>query len=280
MKIRAFQINSTPGAETYQNLLHSLNSKPLENRDRELVVGGRIRLENYRRTRQGLELNFVKWFEGHGPGKVAPGKAMVGFDFDPNESLGEDTAMFIPSGKNVALVQYNHKGAKAETIGEYLSSFTTGEDEGFEFLWMLEPEVERQIRESKAVKKFTFKVDTRHFSNRDREMGISLTEALNLGTDSGGESVEITISAGPGKQQALFADTRKKLLKMMNFARLNPEKLTKLHASLQPPSGGRTQALNLLGAGLSWEVDIPQGADKRFPLDDRMKALRSCSRKL
>lgn len=273
-KVHAFGVRFLDKSGNLEDLLRQIRSDKLSDRVRTVGFSD-MRIEDVTHKNGLWFFDFGKFREQHGPGKASKSTPVQGFSFKKGEVFCEETAcLYIPKTRHL-LIQYNHHGARVGKIQEYLNIYDNSDIYTFEFVPKYDETVERKFRNRAATKKIIFEIDPRFLNQSDRIAGTALTHALDLGQQSGGEKVELVISAGKPKKRYLsnFVDRTAETLK--RIAGLNPNGVTKLKVGVLENLDSRMEVLDLIEQRLVHEFnDIPLGSDLRFPKDERYKALQ------
>lgn len=273
MKVHAFGVMVHDKSGRLEDLLGIIKADKLEDRVRT-IPGGDMRIEHVKYTNGMWFFDFGKFREQHGPGKASKATPVQGFTFNEGEVFCEETACLYIEEPGYLIVQYNHHGARIGRIQEYLNSYANNSSFAFEFLPKYDESIERKFTNRSATKKITFEIDPRFLNESDKASGTALTHALDLGKQSGGEKIELTISAGRPKNKFLsdFIDRTAEKLKVL--AGNNPDGVTKLKVGVLENLDSRMEVLDLIAQRLVQEFpDIPLGSDLRYPQKERYKAL-------
>lgn len=273
MKAHAFGIKRHNNSGDLQDLLAQIKDDQLSKRVRSIGFSD-MRIEDVTQKNGLWFFDFGKFREQHGPGKASKATPVQGFSFKNGEVFCEETAcLYIPSSCHL-IIQYNHHGARVGKIQEYLNYYDPNNTYAFELVPKYDEAIERKFRNRAATKKIIFEIDPRFLNQADRVAGTALTQALDLGEQSQGEKVELTISAGRPRQNYLsqFIDKTAEILKKK--AGENPDGITKLKVGILENLDSRMEVLDLIAQRLVHEFeDIPLGPDLRFPKAERYKAL-------
>ncbi|WP_418140606.1 hypothetical protein NUW46_15590 [Marinobacter sp. MA] len=273
LKVHAFGVKAFDGSGALEDLLAQIKNDSLPARVRTVGYAD-IRVEDVRKVNGLWFFDFGKFREQHGPGKASKATPVKGFTFSNGEVFCEETAcVYIPKTKHL-IVQYNHHGARVGKIQEYLNNYDPNNSYTFELLPKYDQTVERKFRNRAATKKIIFEIDPRFLSQADKVAGTALTQALELGNQSQGEKVELTISAGKPKSNYLSKFIDKTADTLKTKAGQNPDGITKLRVGVLENLDSRMEVLDLIAQRLIHQFDdIPIGSDLRFPRKERYKAL-------
>lgn len=273
MKVHAFGVKKYDNSGIFEDLLRQVEADGLMARVRPIGAHD-MRIEHIQQKDGLWFFDFGKFRQQHGPGKASKSTPIQGFVFKQGEVFCEETAcLYVPASGHL-LIQYNHHGARAGTIQDYFNIYDQNNSYGFGFLPKYDETVEKKFKDRSAIKKILFEIDPRYLSQSDRVSGTALTQALDIGNESGGEKVELVISAGRAKKSTLrnFIDKTAETLK--NMAGTNPDAVTKLRVGVVENLDSNMETIDLIAQRLVHEFgDIPVGADLRMPRDDRYKAL-------
>lgn len=277
MKVHAFGVKKLDKSGDLEDLLLQINGDSLDKRVRNIGFND-IRIENIKTDNSLWYFDFGKFRDQHGPGKASKATPTEGFDFQDGEVFCEETAcLYIPKSNHL-IVQYNHHGTRIGLIQSYLSSYDPNNNYTFEMLPKYDETVEGKFKNRAATKKIIFEIDPRFLNQKDKVSGTALTQALDIGMQSDGEKVELTISAGQSKKRYLsnFIDKTATVLKKK--AGENPDGITKLKVGVLENLDSRMEVLDLIAHRLVHEFsDIKLGKDLRFPREERYKALTRAS---
>lgn len=273
MKVHVFGVRCLDDGGELEDLIAQIKSDSLEKRIRKVGYND-IRIEHVEYKNGLWFFDFGKFRDQHGPGKASKTTPITGFSFQQGEVFCEETAcLYIPKNKHL-IVQYNHHGTRIGLIQDYLSEYDENNGYAFEMLPKYDQAVEKKFRNRAATKKIIFEIDPRFLTQKDRVSGTALTQALDLGKQSQGEKIELTISAGRQKNKFLsqFIDKTAETLK--KTAGINPDGVTKLKVGVLENLDSRMEVLDLIEQRLVQEFsDIPLGEDLRFPRKARYSAL-------
>lgn len=277
ISIHAYQVvpldpkKSTP----LEQLIDLIDSKPDPERVR-LCSQSEVKLEAIAKTADGLYLmNFVRLRFEHGPGRGSRNRKTVGFNFRPGEGFGEETAALYDPATSHMLVQYNHFGVRAGRIGEYLSLIDDNPDNQYELVPRFDEEVERKLARKQIMRSFRFKTATRRVARADKTAGMSLTSAVSLGGGFGADMIEVKLIAGGKKTRSLDISKVYQAIGWLQ-ARLGVDEssVDALEVSGKDDADTKSELLDLLGHRMKRDfTDLKLGADLRYPIDERWRAL-------
>lgn len=273
MKVHAFGVKKHEKSGDIEDLLSHIQSDTLSARIRSVGFTD-MRIEDIEEKNGLWFFDFGKFRSQHGPGKASKSTPVQGFSFRKGEVFCEETACLYNPKSGHMIIQYNHHGARVGKIQEYLNAYDGNNSYTFELIPKYDETVERKFQNRAATKKIIFEIDPRFLNQSDKVSGTALTHALELGKQSHGEKVELTISAGKPKKNYLsqFIDKTADVLK--HKAGENPDGITKLKVGVLENVDSRMEVLDLIAQRLVHEFnDIPLGADLRFPKSERYKAL-------
>ena len=278
MKVHAFGVKKSDNSGDLKDLLEHINGDSLEARIRKIGFND-IRIENIKLEADLWYFDFGKFRDRHGPGKASKSIATKGFDFQDGEVFCEETAcLYIPKSNHL-IVQYNHHGTRVGLIQSYLSSYDENNSYSFEMLPKYDETVEQKFRNRVATKKITFQIDPRYLNQNDKDAGVALTQALDIGKKSDGEKVELTISAGSAKENRLSNGMEKALTYLKEKAHENPKGITKLRVGVLEDFDSKMEVLDLIEHRLVHEFsNIKLGKDLRFSREERYGALTRASK--
>lgn len=234
-----------------------------------------FRLEELNRADNLLYLDFVRLRQEHGPGRAHPSRQITGFQFQPGETFGEETAaLFDPATCNL-LLQFNFAGARAGHLQEYFSNINNNADDIYDLLPRFDEHVEARLRHKRIIKNLRFKMPVSHIRGADRAAGVPLIDVLNVSQQYGAEQLEITLSAGRRRSSSLDMNGFNRALAWLH-RRIDHDQnaVTALTVGAKGNIDEETEILNLLGHRLKQVYDdLPIGEDKRCERSVRWEAL-------
>ncbi len=273
LKVHAFKVetarNSSPLAGILQRIL---DETALRNRIKTInTIDMRAdAVEN----RAGIWLmDFVRFRGDHGPGKVGRDSEIEGFDFQPGESFGEETAALYDPGNEYILIQYNHFGIRAGAISDYLSIFFDNEENSYTFKPKYDPEVEAKLRRQRIDRRLEFAIDMSRLSAHDRELGTPLRQALGFGREAGADHIEVVVSVKGEGTRSLARTSRGILDRLKNLQVRNADALSKLKVAGKENSDSVMETLDLIAQRLLFQYGVMPGPDLRYPREARWSVL-------
>lgn len=274
MKIHAYKLESSASSADLEDVLQKIESDgDLRSRIR-LISQVELRAETVERQDGVWLLDFVRIRTSHGPGKVGRDSEVEGFSFDEEEGFGEETAALYDPATGYVLVQYNHFGVRVNAIADYLSAYDEVENNLYTFKPKFDEGVERRLLKQGVTRKLSFAIDLSRMSDQDRQRGLPLTEAIELGRKSGADRVRIEISVQGGRDKSLLQSVQGTIDSLRGIFGQNPAAVRRLEVSGKEDEDAVTEVLDLLGHKLSVEInDLQLGNDLRFPRSERWRAL-------
>lgn len=275
MTVHAFGIAPIDGAPPLESLLAEIQAATLADRVRS-IGDTNYRVETILQDESGLWLvDFGKFRDEHGPGAAALDTPIRGFEFEEDEVFCEETAFLYDPNSKHAVIQYNHYGARAGSIQEYFSLFSQDDTNIYEFMPKYDDDVNRRFLARKETKRLTFAIDPRFLSKADRQAGTALAQAIDIGDESNGTRIELTITAGREQSRFLSKFVDRTAVSLKKIFDQNPDAIQKLEVGILPSLESKMEILDLLAQRLLLRFhDIPVGTDLRFPQESRFKALR------
>lgn len=275
MKVHAFGVFPIDGREPLEVLLEEIAEYPLEQRVRAVGISD-YRVEHIERRQDGLwYVDFGKFRAGHGPGAASKETPVRGFDFQNEEVFCEETALLYDPASSHALIQYNHYGARVGAIQEYFNSFAEEEIYIYDFRPKYDENAERRFEQRAATRRLTFAIDPRFLTNSDREAGTALAQAIDIGRNSNGTKLELTISVGHERNRTLSEYIERTAIALKLKAEENPDAVPRLEVGVLPTLDAKMEIVDLIAHRLAQTFeDLPLGEDLRIPLEDRFRALK------
>lgn len=274
MKIHAYKVEATNGSVALESVLRQIETEQsLRNRIR-LVNHVELRVESIA-EKDGLWLiDFVRIRTSHGPGKVGRDSEVEGFEFDDEEGFGEETAVLFDPKTGYILIQYNHHGVRAGSIADYLSAFQVTDSNLYTFKPKYDEDVERRLLNQGITRKITFALDVTRMSEQDRQRGVTLSDAIDYGRNTGADKIKVEISVQGDRSKSLTQKALDGLAALRKIYGQNPDAVTKLEVSGKESHDSITEVLDLITHRLSIEFnDLILGSDLRFPREERWNAL-------
>lgn len=273
MKVHAFKVdihNSNP----LEDVLDLVNKQP-NLRQRIKIVGTVEMRAEYIEHRDGLWLiDFVRIRTDHGPGKVGRSSQIQGIPFNTDEGFGEETAALYDPLTGYMLIQYNHFGVRAGSIGDYLSIYDGSKTNVYSLNPKFDNDVERRLAKKGITKKIALSIDISKMNDKDRLAGTPLSEAISIGRDANANKISIVLSAGGGKSKSLSETASSIFNSAKTLFRMNPEAVTKLEFRGKDDKDSVIEVIDLIGQRLSVSFDkLKPGADLRYPREERWTAL-------
>ena len=302
MKIRLFSAIS--GGERVMEFLRDANGRAMVDRNLPMENGGYIRIDHLEEftTPQGETLwlmNFVRSRESRGPLKVSL-ENVEAISYDGDQSPGEEiAALFIPETSNM-LIEMNNTFRIAK-ICQYANDYArrTDRDFLFDLEALSDDNAYRTFRTRGKLKRVTFALATRNFTSAERDAGMALGGALQMGDKANASFVEVKLVArGNGYLNDEVVEDTEKMLNKFQEA-LNPADIFNQDEENAKTARGTIGArdtadsavkklkiavldvdrkmavLDLIAPYLQVEYEISLDEGRRFPLPERYSALKS-----
>jgi hypothetical protein len=279
-KVHAFSVcHLNDVTEDLDEVLTQIQADALE--DRIKTIGQvQVRIEHIQQDDDGnWKLDFVKFRDVHGPGKAARDTPVTGFEFDEGEVFCEETAAIYFPATGYILIQYNHHGVRAAAVEEYLSIYTADPDNQYTLRPKYDEDADRRFDNRAATKKITLAIDPRLLNQGDRDANTGLSQAIDLGNRSNASKVEITISAGRGRDRSLNRFVDRTITAARRLVNDNPDSVSRLDVGVVDNLDSKMQVLDLIAHRLMRNfTDINVGDDKRWPRESRYQAIARAAR--
>lgn len=222
-------------------------------------------------------MDFVKFRDTHGPGKAARNTAIRGFDLQPEEYFGEETAALYDPERKYLLLQYNHNGVKSTPISLYLNNFFQDDRRvaNYEFRMKLDEASEVKLAKKQHITKMHFKIAPMKFTAAHRAEGVSLDRVLAFSNNHDGASIEITIAAARGEKLQKVNDILDSLRSFRQADReQDTQAITQFDLEAKEELDERAEKINMLMPALVQVMSgVEQGDDRRLTLKSRWDAL-------
>lgn len=238
-----------------------------------MVRGSKIRLERVKevpataKLPRRWELDFVRLRDVSGPGKGSELTAVEDLDINANEFFGEEAAALFFPEKGYLVVQYNHHGVRPAAMVQYLSNYLENEANQFEIAAVLDAEADAKFGRMKHVRRFSVAVDLDKLTDKQKEAGVGLGEALDRASQMNGARISIQVSVGHDSNRNLRG-VKGWLNKM-----LKTDALISAEVAGRETPDGEISPLDLISEQLTNFIEINPGTGKRLPWPDRLKAL-------
>lgn len=285
-KVYAFGMTALNSqANSLEEILVDIEFDDLESRLR-IIDKNPVRIEHIEKSEDGMWLmDFVKLRDVHGPGKASMGSPVQGFEFEEGEVFCEETAALYSPETNHIIIQYNHFGVRHSAIEEYFSSYVESENNIYGLKPKYDDEVDNKFRNRKNIRKLKVGLDPRLLSQKDADAGTALSKAIEIGSESNGATIDITISAGVDKKRFLDRESISGFIsKVRGISEQKPDSIRHLEVGIVGDIDSKMQVLDLIAPRLSKIYqDIKLDSDKRWPRKERynrlLKAYRSWEKK-
>ena len=138
-----------------------------------------------------------------GPGRAALDAPVQSFNLNGGFFAEESCALYDPQ-RGKLLFQYNHHGAKAATIAQYLSRYQHGGTNSYEFRIKLNQTAQARLARKRIFSKLIVKVAPAELTDDFRVRNVALSTALlRCQQDFGGDVVTIEVGLERGSQNSL-----------------------------------------------------------------------------
>ncbi|HHA2904273.1 TPA: DUF6731 family protein [Stenotrophomonas maltophilia] len=273
VKFQLFKVTkAVKESQDVEAVLSAIAKDPLAGRAR-VVRGSKIRLERVEevaadpKLSRRWELDFVRLRDVSGPGKGSDLTAVEDLDIKANEFFGEEAAALFFPEKGYLVVQYNHHGVRPAAMVQYLSQYMEQEANDFEIAAVLDADADAKFGRMKHVRRFSVAVDLDKLTDKQREAGVGLGEALNRASKMNGARISIQVSVGHDPNRTLHG-VKTWLNKM-----LKTDALISAEVAGREAPDGEISPLDLIAEQLTNVIDINPGTGKRLPWDARLRAL-------
>ena len=204
MKVHLFQVHTLEGESRLEDLLEAISIHPLDQRVR--TIGHQdIRLEYIAPPRSRSNpspywlMDFTRMRFENGPGKISRDDPIEAFDLGDEDGFGEETAVLFDPVTQHMLIQYNHNGARAGKIEEYLCCYDGAIVGKYSLHVVLDRSATARLSQKAIINKLHFKVAPPRITASQRNNNVSLQRAVELADNLDGETVEVIISARNGR---------------------------------------------------------------------------------
>jgi hypothetical protein len=278
MKVHLYDVRRHASPPIEQTL-NSIHSHPLAHRMRTIGVTD-IRLEQCLPPNTAVNsspfwlLDFTNIRFRNGPGRANRLAPMTGFNIGPNDGFGEETAALYDPQNRVLLVQYNHHGPRASGICSYVNSFDPNSTHDYQFTIRINANAAVQLNRTSILKKIEARITPPKISTAMRNSGTSLGRALVISDDIGGNTIEISISAGRVRNAKLnFQKARDFITAMQQMMNIDGA-VEKLEVSGQVTQGSRVEVIDLIEEKIEADIsNLTLGPDLRYTQSSRWEAL-------
>lgn len=276
VRIHVFRLVPSHDSMSVEDVINRINHDALEDRARGFGAED-MRLEHVTSVKskvtgdRHIYLDFVRLRDTHGPGRASRGRAVCGFELADDEYFGEETAALFLPATGYILLQYNHYGVKPRAIAEYLGQYIEGVTNAYEVNVKTDPNAERIFNRQNIIRRLELGIDLTQMDTGDKAAGRSLGEMAKLAKAMGGRRLKITISVGMDKKTGLMPRTKENIADLLaNEA----DALTRAEVAGRETADSQTEVVDLLQHKLTSVQSVNLGQDRRFPFEERRKALK------
>jgi hypothetical protein len=276
VRINCYRVTPSHGSMPVEQMINTIRRDAIEDRARPFH-GEDMRLEQitpvaHKGTGERYYyLDFVRLRDTHGPGRASRARAVEGFELDEDEYFGEETAAMFRPATGYLLLQYNHYGVKPTAVAEYFGQYLGHAANAYELNVKADPDAERVFARQNIIRKVELGIDLTAMNPGDRADGRSLMEMARLAKDLGGKKLKVTISVGMDRKSGLVARTKDSLA---DFLATENDAVTTAIVSGRENEDSQTELVDLIEHKLMVREVVKLGPDRRFPFDERKKALK------
>lgn len=273
LRVDAFSLLMDKDSLPLQSFFEQLASQELIDRSK-VVRSGFHRIDSLVEKETGVwHVETTKMRTGHIPGKGSRDKPVTSLQLKDDESLFESTAVLFDLNNNLVIIQYNFVGPRIGSVIELLNVLDKNKVYGCSVCAKYSDEELKQFEKREATKKFTFKIDQRDFTAEDKKQNKGLYNSLALVEEIGGQTVEVTISAG--RTKGALNKAADKLLDFLMFKSADQEdSIKKLQCSYVSEYDNKLQQIDLLAERLTKTFEtVLLRKDNRIELGSRFEHL-------
>jgi len=276
VRIHVYRLVPSHDSMSVEDVISRIKQDAIEDRTRRFGAED-MRLEQASSVKNNatgdryIYLDFVRLRDTHGPGRASRERAVCGFELADDEYFGEETAALLLPSTGYILLQYNHYGVKPRAIAEYLGQYVDGVTNAYEVNVKTDPNAERIFNRQNIIRRLELGIDLTEMDARDKAAGRSLGEMAKLAKAMGGRRLKITISVGMDKKTGLMPRTKDNIADLLaNEA----DALTHAVIAGRETADSDTEVVDLLQHKLTSVQSVKLGKDRRFPFEERRKALK------
>lgn len=288
MNVNLFRVSASTGLPPLEEVLEQLVGQSYEDRLRRVGTYN-MRLEHIApphspgNTSDYWMLDFVKLRE-QGPGRAGRNTPIEDFEMNDEHAFGEETAALYDPATRYMLVQYNHHGVRAPGIQEYFNQVQHNPDGLSSYFLRIKLDESSEVRLARKqhISKVHFKIDASKMSAAFRNADVGLARALELTEMQDGQTLEITINAGRGRN--LRRGPIQSLINTLLGVRADDEandngSLRQFEIQGREDELGRQEAINMLSPKLETTIsDLSTGNGRRYTLLSRWIGLQRARR--
>ena len=284
MGVHLFQVVNLNNAPLLELLLQQIAADPIEGRLR--VIGRHeVRLEDITPPRTGTNtspywlLDFTRLRFEHGPAKAGRQIPAQGFTLGQDEGFGEETAALYDPGTRHMVVQYNHHGVRAGLMKLYFAMYPQQVYLNYDLRMRLDNTAQARVANKQILTKLRFKVAPVLMNAAQRNAGVSLRRAIELNDQVGGQTIEVTISAGRGHNAMLDNQVTRGLIQRLSRlvdhgVQTGNELVTALRVYGKDSPVDPAEPIDLLASKLEQRIDgLELGNDLRYTRVSRYASL-------
>lgn len=289
MSVNLYKIIKLPGTPDLEVLLNHITGLDLEERIKT-IGNSDIRLDQIAapgtpgNTSTFWMLDFIKMRFDHGPGKVGRTTAIEGFDLTDDQGFGEEAAALFDPASGYLCVQYNHHGVRASAMQDYFNQMLVNPNNvtAYELRMKLDSSADVQLAQKQFITKVSYKIAPGDLSPALRNANVGLASALSMNEQQGGNTLEMTISAGRGGN--LLTQAARPLINALRNIRASDVQnqtrvLSQFEVSGRVDEFARTDAIDMLSPKLQVTMgELSLGNDRRYTMNSRWIALQRAIR--
>lgn len=273
MQVHAFKVCPSVTSQPLEEVLEQIEQTGLVDRMRQGMYG-QIRVDTIVKRNGFWFMDFVKFRNNSGPGRTHPERPVEGFHFEDGECFGEETAALYNPDNNYILIQYNHHGVRHGSVAKYFQMANNHHVNLYELAPKFDDDIQRKYDSKTIFRRVEFSVASRCLNEGDRQNGLALNKALDIGATHGADKIKITMSAERQNRTGLsFEAVKNTVQQISNLIGLGAEAVDKLEVSGRDSEDAPIEVLDFIGQRLCLYYDVPSGPDLRLPMETRFNFL-------
>lgn len=275
LKIHLYKIQAEKDSTPLEDLIARIQITAIEDRERRLGSDP-YRLEEAIAPTTSCPywcLDFTRLRFDGGPGKASASTPVESFDLGNGYGFAEETAVLLDLQRGWAVVQYNHFGARANAIAEYLSIFDPEKLNAYELRLQLNPSAQARLAKKVVFTKLKVRVAPTRLTKHFRQNNVGLVSALEANTKQFGGDV-VTIEIGLDRSSPTSLKLSNLVPSFLKMANEEHEAVDTLIVSGRDGADMPIDPVDLIKERLEISIKgVPLDVGLRYPRNERYSAL-------
>lgn len=257
-------------------VLRKINAIPNTSRRNRTLSTHPVRLDICKEHQKNgdtvFECDIIKIRMENLPIKAGTNGSKADLDFEPHEGVGEETAFLYSQKHNMLVMQSNRLGVTPNLFEAYVNHFA---DVGnsFELCPVISKDTLEKLSHASSLRNFTLRVHPAAGREYLRQCGASVSSAVTAMEEIGGESIEITVSVGRGKDKTLSLKTVRNMVHSLIRHNEDTSDINKLQTTADLDDEGLVP-IDFLKDRIRFTDEIEYDADRRMSYTVRKKLVQ------